>query len=98
MTDSDESLARRARCSARRKTGFFIHAAVFLAVNLLLIAVQRETTPGLHWAIFPAAGWGLGLAIHGLAVFFAEPASALRRRIEADEFERLKRQRDGLLR
>lgn len=98
MSEINEDLARRARCSARRKMGFFIHASVFLLANLLLIALQRETTPGMHWAIFPTAGWGLGLAIHGLAVFFAGPASALRRRIEADEFERLKRHRDGMTR
>jgi len=96
VSESNENLPRLARCAARRKMGFLIHASVFFLVNLFLIAVQRETTPGFHWAIFPAAGWGLGLAIHGLAVFFAEPASALRRRIEAGELERLKRQRAGL--
>jgi hypothetical protein len=22
-----------------------------------------------HWAVFPAFGWGIGLAIHGVVVF-----------------------------
>lgn len=98
MTTSTVELRRLARNAARRKIGFFIHASVFFLVNLFLIALQRETTPGFHWAIFPAAGWSLGLSIHGLAVFLAEPASALRRRIEADELERLTRQLSGLTR
>ena len=67
MTDAPQDLARIARCSARRKIGFFIHASVFLLVNLFLIALQRETTPAFNWAIFPAAGWALGLSIHSYA-------------------------------
>lgn len=96
--DANEDLRRLARRAAGRKIGFYIHALVYLLVNLLLIGVQQATHPALPWAVFPAAGWGLGLAIHGLAVFFAGPASALRGRIEADELARLQRERQANLR
>ncbi len=83
------SLDRLARRRAGAKMGFYIHAAVYVSVNLLLIAVQSAATPQFHWALFPAAGWGLGLAMHGIAVFFASPGSTLRERMVAAERRRL---------
>ena len=60
-----EKLAHR-RASA--KMGWYVHATVFVLVNLLLLLKSSAT--GHHWAIFPAFGWGLGLLIHGFVVFF----------------------------
>ena len=36
-------------------------------VNLLLAVLSASS--GRGWAIYPALGWGLGLAIHGAVVF-----------------------------
>jgi len=82
-------LERLARRRAGAKMGFYVHATAYVAVNLLLIAVQTAATPQFHWALFPAAGWGLGLALHGIAVFFASPGSALRQRMVEAERRRL---------
>ena len=32
---------------------------------------------GRHWAVYPAIFWGLGLAMHGAAVWISSPRSAL---------------------
>jgi hypothetical protein len=42
--------------------GWFIHASVYVAVNLLLVALAllHGRTPMLA----PALGWGIGLAVH----------------------------------
>ena len=61
-------LDRQARRRAGAKMGWYFHAAVYVAVNILLAALSAHS--GRHWAVFPALGWGLGLAIHGLAVWF----------------------------
>ena len=44
------------------------------------------------WTIFPAMGWGLGLALHGVAVFLLGAGSSLREGLVQKERERLQRQ------
>ena len=67
MTPNDVDIDRLARKRAGAKLGWYIHACVDLLVNLLLITLSLHQ--GRHWAVFPAVGWGLGLALHGLFVF-----------------------------
>ena len=83
----NEDLKRIARRRAGAKLGLYIHAAVYVAVNAFLALVQMQTTPQLHWNLWPLAGWGLGLAIHASVVLLA--ASGLRARMEAAELKRL---------
>ena len=66
-TTTANDLERTARRRAGMKLGWYIHAGVYLAVNLFLAALAASA--GRNWAIFPALGWGLGLAIHGVVVF-----------------------------
>lgn len=64
---SDLDLEKTARRRAGAKLGWYIHAFVFIAVNLLLATLSAAS--GRAWAIYPFFGWGLGLAIHGAVVF-----------------------------
>jgi hypothetical protein len=61
------ALERLARRRAGAKLGWYIHACVYIAVNLGLATLSAMS--GRHWAIFPAFGWGIGLAVHGFVVF-----------------------------
>ena len=54
---------------ARRKAGLYVHAAVFVAVNVLLIAINLITAPGGLWFQWPLLGWGIGLLAHAAAAF-----------------------------
>jgi hypothetical protein len=42
---------------------------VYIAVNLLLATLSFMS--GRAWAIYPALGWGIGLAVHRTGVFLA---------------------------
>jgi hypothetical protein len=53
-----------------QQRGFQIHAACWFAVNAFLFLVWAVTTPGgFPWFVFPAGGWGIGLAAHAAAVY-----------------------------
>lgn len=83
MTPNQRSIEHLALRRARAKLGWGLHAAVFLAVNTGLVALSLAT--GRHWAIYPLLGWGLGLAIHGLAVWLLAPGNNLMERLVARE-------------
>ncbi|OGB15579.1 MAG: hypothetical protein A2W72_24905 [Burkholderiales bacterium RIFCSPLOWO2_12_67_14] len=92
--DEIELLARR---RAGAKLGWYIHATVYLLVNLCWFMLwQFGPEFGLgarRWSIFPVLGWGLGLALHGVSVFVLGNGSGLRERLVQKERERLQRGR-----
>jgi uncharacterized membrane protein len=69
-------LERLARKRVNARLGFYTHALVYILVvgGLGLLALSQ----GRAWAFWPAAGWGIGLLMHGLGVFGFGPGSALR--------------------
>ena len=91
-TLQDKELERLARKRASAKMGGYIHASVYIIVNLLLAALSAMSDR--HWAVFPALGWGVGLAVHGAAVFLAIGGGGLHERLVQQERERLSLQRD----
>jgi hypothetical protein len=58
----------RDRWSRGQRLAFRIHATVFVAVQLTLIAIWGViwATAGnsYPWFVYPLAGWGIGLAAH----------------------------------
>jgi len=72
---------------ARAKMGWFLHAAVYLAVNAGLVVLSLAS--GRHWAVYPLLGWGLGLLFHGLAVWMLAPGSSIMDRLVERERARL---------
>lgn len=66
--DIQDDLERTARKRAGAKMGFIVHATIYVLVNLMLAAMSASM--GRGWAVFPAVGWGFGLAVHGIVVFF----------------------------
>lgn len=91
MQSTDEQLLRRARRRVGLRTGFYVHLTVYVLVNLGLFAINVGGG-GRPWHFWPLAGWGLGLAIHGLVVFANLRGEGLRRRMLEREVERLKRE------
>ena len=77
---------------ARAKLGWYIHASVYIAVNVLLAVLSAMS--GRHWAMFPAIGWGIGLAVHGAVVFLLAGGAGLHERLIQRERSRLASQGD----
>ena len=48
---------------------FQIHAAVWFAVNGFLFMIWLLAGAGHPWFLYPAMGWGIGLAAHATAAF-----------------------------
>jgi hypothetical protein len=65
--NADANQVALARRRAGRRLGFLIHAAAFVGVNLLLIAINVAASPAHPWSIYPLFGWGVGLLMHGMA-------------------------------
>jgi len=60
---------QRAKRRAEAKIGFYIHLAVYVGVNILLVIINLSTSPQYIWFIWPLLGWGIGLFFHGMSIF-----------------------------
>ncbi len=60
---------RAIRKQVRRERRFWANLAAYVAVMALLLAVNLLTSPGYLWVVWPALGWGIGLAFHALDTF-----------------------------
>jgi hypothetical protein len=65
---------REAREILRRRA-LYLHATIWAATNLFLVAIWAVTGAGFPWFIFPLFGWGIGLVAHGAAAFLMVPPS-----------------------
>ena len=81
-------LERLARRRAGAKMGWYVHALVYVCVNAGLALISASS--GRPWFIFPLAGWGLGLAIHGGVVWVNAGGAGLHERLLQAEREKLK--------
>ena len=87
-----EEIERIAAKRAGAKLGWYMHAAVYVAVNLFLFTLSHYALGTRDWSVKPLLGWGLGLALHGISVWFLGAGGGLRERLVQRERERLQRQ------
>ncbi len=68
--------------------GFWIHAMVFLLINLMMwiiwVATVLENGFDVMWPLFPGLGWGMGLLAHGFHTFYSKRPSTNRKQLEAE--------------
>jgi hypothetical protein len=77
MTEEEKlELARRI---AQRKVGFIRHAVVYLLVMAGLAIINNATWGGYQWWLWPAFGWGIGVASHFLSAFLYQSGSLVER-------------------
>ena len=94
VTLSPEEIDKLARKRAGAKLGWYIHACLYVVVNLFMFAFSYYGFRHRPWSIYPVLGWGLGLTLHGIAVFVLGSGGGLRERLVQRERERLQREQD----
>jgi hypothetical protein len=66
---SQQLTEEQARKQVKKLRDFYSHVTSYLIVNGGLFALNMATSPGHMWFIYPAIGWGIGLAFNAMAVF-----------------------------
>lgn len=74
------------RLTSRRE--FKRHLVVYVIVNAFLVAIWSVASGGYFWPVWPIAGWGIGLAVHGWIVYGERP-------ITEEEIQREMEKRHG---
>ena len=62
---NDQERFERAKQRVDILRGFYVHAIVFVIVNLGLAAYNLAMSPDRIWFIYVLGGWGIGLTAHG---------------------------------
>jgi hypothetical protein len=78
----------KAKKRVEAKIGFYIHLAVYVGVNVLLVIINVFTSPHYLWFKWPLMGWGIGLIFHGLGTFFFLKGSPIKERMIEKEMRR----------
>jgi len=65
----NQEVYQSAKKRVEAKIGFYIHLAVYVGVNILLIIINLSTSPEYLWFKWPLLGWGIGLFFHGMSIF-----------------------------
>jgi hypothetical protein len=89
---SEADIERIARKRAGAKMGWYLHATVFVLVNLGMFAFSYFGFTRRPWSMAPVLGWGAGLLLHGISVFILATGSPLRERMLQREREQLQRE------
>jgi len=80
---------RRAQRTVNYRIGFYIHLAVYVVVNVLLVAINLMCSPQYLWFFWPLCGWGIGIFFHALGVFVFRSGLAVKERMVERETEKL---------
>ncbi|MEZ0005118.1 hypothetical protein ABH942_000461 [Flavobacterium sp. 28YEA47A] len=67
--NTQESIYRKAQKKVEDIKGFYGNLTSYIVVNIGLLALNLITSPAHLWFLYPAIGWGIGVAIHGMSVF-----------------------------
>jgi hypothetical protein len=81
----------KAKKRVNTKIGFYIHLAVYSAVNAILIVINLSTSSEYMWFIWPLLGWGIGVIFHGLGVFVFSGSSQFKEKMVQKELEKQKK-------
>ena len=71
---NEHEKAAKAAQQVEAITGFYIHVVVFVLVMALLLVINWMTVADTDWWVqWPFLGWGLGVVLHGWAVYGSTP-------------------------
>ena len=59
----------KALSQVRNLRRWYISIIYYVAVMLFLLLINWLTSPDYWWVVWPALGWGLGIALYGVTLF-----------------------------
>ena len=68
----NQKLQKTDRSKAKEKVDFRIHIINYIVINAILAVINLTLTPGYMWFIWPLLGWGIGIILHALNVYYLE--------------------------
>ena len=83
-----EEAYQKAKKRVEAKIGFYIHLAVYVGVNILLIIINLITSSEYLWFKWPLIGWGIGVFFHALGVFVFSGGSAIKEQMIEKEMKK----------
>jgi len=90
----DADILRLAKKRVWLKRTLLWHFIAYTIVNALLLLIYEITTPiGYFWPVWSMAGWGLGLVIHVIVIYFLLNNGRSQDSVNR-EYERLKNEQD----
>jgi energy-coupling factor transporter transmembrane protein EcfT len=78
----------KAKKRVEAKIGFYIHLAVYIVVNILLIIINLATSTGYLWFKWPLIGWGIGVFFHAMGVFVFSGGSVIKEKMIEKEMKK----------
>lgn len=88
-TDMEQQEAYlKAKKKVEAKMGLYIHLAFYVAVNIILIIINLNTSTQYLWFKWPLIGWGIGLFFHAMGVFAFSKGLSLKERMIEKEMKR----------
>jgi hypothetical protein len=88
---TEKEIYEAARKRVEEKKGFFIHLAVYVVINLMLILLWKFAAGGGYpWFFWSLGGWAIGLVFHFLSVFVFSKQSGWERREIEKEMEKIR--------
>lgn len=66
---NENSSYYKAQKRVEKIRGFYGNLTSYAAVILVLMILNLATSPKYLWFLWPAFGWGIGVAFHGMSVF-----------------------------
>jgi hypothetical protein len=81
---------KRAKHAAIAKMAFFYHVSVYVVIVGLLFVLNQHVLSYYHWAVWPAAGWAVGVVFHGISVLFYSETSSIKAKMVESEMKRVK--------
>jgi len=69
----DATEYRNVKKQVKEIKGFYINLMVYALVIFMLMVINLATDATYLWFLWPALGWGIGVALHGVGVFNVAP-------------------------
>lgn len=81
---SEEQLEALARKRVEARTGFLVHASMYVVANVGFIVIWAASGRGYPWFLWPLIGWGIAIVSHALALLFGPDSPRGQRAIDRE--------------